>query len=71
MISEPGGPKSNHQEPRGSTADCLTLIPKEIWKKSNPQELAGSTYDRLTFLLNIFQLRTQNKITAPYMINTY
>ena len=51
MISEPGGPKSNHQEPRGSTADCLTLIPKEIWKKSNPQELAGSTYDQLRFVL--------------------
>ena len=48
---EPGVPKSTRHESRGSTSDCLTLIPKETCQKSNRQEPVGSTSDWLTFVL--------------------
>ena len=51
MSNEPRVPKLNCQEPRGSTSDCLTLVPKETFQKSNRQEPVGSTSERITFLL--------------------
>ena len=72
MSHEPGGPKSNRQEPGGSTSDYLTLVPKETCQKSNHQEPVGSTYEGLTLVpKNICYVHTQNKILAPYIINTY
>ena len=35
MSREPRGPKSNRQEPGGSTSDCLTLVKNETFQKSN------------------------------------
>ena len=52
MIHEPGSPKSNHQNPGGSTSDCLTLVTKKICPKSNSKETVGSTSDRLVLMLN-------------------
>ena len=51
MSHEPGGPKSNRQEPGGSTSECLTIVPKDTYPKSNPQEPVGSPSDCLKFIL--------------------
>ena len=69
MIHETRGPKYNLQEPRGSTSDCLTLIPKETCQKYNHQEPIGSTSGRLTFVLKkITHVYTQNNIAAPLLV---
>ena len=72
MSHEPGGPKSNRQNNGGSTYDCITLVPKATCQKYNRLEPLGSTSDRLTFVLKqICHVRTENKIMAPSISNTY
>ena len=72
MGHDTGGPKSDGQKPGGSTSDRLTLVPNDTCQKSNRQEPAGSTSDHITLLLKkIRHIRTQNKITVPYISNTY
>ena len=48
---EPRGPEYYHQEPGGSTSDCLILVPKEICPRSNRQKPVGSTCDIPTVVL--------------------
>ena len=68
---EPGGPKPTHQEPRGSTSDCITLVPRKTCHKSDRQEPLGSTSDRLVLVLRkIYHVQTQNNITEPYISYT-
>ena len=69
VSHEPVGPKSDHQEPIGSTPDFLTIVPKDTCQKSNCKELVASTYDRSTLVIKkIPHVRTQNKIIAPSII---
>ena len=70
MSHETGGPKSEHQEPRGSTSDCLTLTPKEICPEPNHQEPGGSTSDHLKLVLKkIRHTCTHNNSEEPFINN--
>ena len=72
MSDEPGVPKSDRQEPGGSTSDCLMLIPKDICPKSNRQEPRASKHNHLTIVLKkIYNIQTHNNITAPFKNNKY
>ena len=72
MSHEPVGPKSNQQEPGGSTSDCITLITKKKCINSNSQESVGSTSDRLMIILNtIHHICTQKKVKEPFINNMY
>ena len=45
--------------------DCLTLVPKETFKKDYHREPVGSTSDHLTLVLDkIHRVRAQNNIAA-------
>ena len=69
---EPKVPKSNHKKPRGSTPDCIPIVPTETCPKSNRQEPVGSTSDRLTLVLKkIHHIRTHNNIVTPFINNTH
>ena len=72
MSHKPGYPKSNHQEPGGSTSDCLTLLPNETCPKSDRQKPTSSTFERITLVLKkIHHVRSQNKIMAPFINDTH